>query len=155
MTAAEWTTLNKKRTVRIRVELAGGKREYEVWLDPSVNWLVRRCKHVIRDGDGTFIAAQDYHVQEFAEIEPSFYVPAVSKNRVQYKELPTTEHVARIKNARVNKTLPQQPAWPRLPEGSMAIDELSGRVYPVDAAGDRIGPGRKVRFMDIEAESRR
>jgi hypothetical protein len=119
-------------------------RRYELWLDQSHNWLVRKAIHTLENEDGSPDWEVSAEVTAFLEIAPTLYVPSSCALTKKYKgDVITTATVA-FTNVKVNEGLPEAPAMPIAPNGSLVVNEVDGTVYRADARGKAIGQARHV-----------
>jgi len=134
---AEWTRLDGNKVAHLSVELRDERRNYELWIDPKVNWLVIKAIHVLQDAEGVDFWKIEHKIDEMREIKPSLFVPISTSISLSMKGKLVGEEFYRIDDLRVNEELPPIPAMPIPPRGSLAVDLVAGTTYRIDGNGRR------------------
>jgi hypothetical protein len=138
ITLQRWEN-GKPRLAHIGIELQSGKRKYHVWIDPAVNWLIRKCTHETFNADGKPMFRIEHEVEEFAEAKPTIYVPVLTKTTIRFKNGPAMHRVTRLDNLLINEPLPPIVPWPIPENGGRVLDEVNGTIYSVDRTGKKVG----------------
>jgi hypothetical protein len=136
--ASGWTEIDNRKLYRICIDCELGQRSYEVWIDPSVNWLIRKCSQTMRE-NGKITWNIEYAIEEFAELKPSVFVPVRSKSVHIFRGERVAETSNQFRNVRVNQSLPDQPASPIPADGTKAFDEPANSMYVLSRNYTRIG----------------
>jgi hypothetical protein len=155
MTLAEAAKTRKVTNVRkvvvdgrglVNVSLASGdgKEKDEVWLDPSVNCLIRK---VTRTTVADLTWKHEYTIAEFVEYKPGLYFPrrATATHEMNGKLARSDE--IELTDVEINPA--QMPSPPPLPiprPGVRVLDEINGKVYWVDGNGRPTDSGSPLRF---------
>ncbi len=135
-------TIKRLDDKQIYVELshAGGRLAF--WLDPKVNYLIRKCTVVVASSRDTY--RHEHKVVAFAEPAPGVFVPTTIEHQgfVNGKLQATVRTL--LTNIKVNHRLAD--AALRIPDvaGMECIDLDRDVKYKVDVDGNRVGPETKV-----------
>ena len=144
VTVARWETLGRTKMAHLRIEMVPAQRSYDLWIDPAVNWLLRKCIHEIHEKDGTLRWHIEHSVEDFLEARNTIFIPIRTRCVSRYMGDLALEEVARLRNVRVNESLPPIPRWPVPPEGVRILDEVRGTTYMVDKSANRVGRESRV-----------
>ncbi|HEX4610590.1 MAG TPA: hypothetical protein VH092_20540, partial [Urbifossiella sp.] len=118
---------------------------YSIWLDPEVNWLVRKFVREVPGfktaGGQEYISSRDeYEIEDFVEVRPAIYFPTKMTCKGYLKGEHSVTQEAEFTSVRVNDL--KVPPFPmRLPTatGMVVADELTGTTYTSDADGNPAG----------------
>jgi hypothetical protein len=110
----------------------------EFYLDPAVNYLVRKATYRTAD------ARRDYVVVTFAEFPGGVFFPTRVNEQVSRDGEPFASAVSEIKELEVNKPLPVGIFDLRFPQGVIVSDAIRREVYQVDSDGRQISKARKI-----------
>lgn len=138
-----WVQDGGRKLARIVLECDAGDRTYEVWVDPEINWMIRKCLQTMRE-DGAVTWKNEYRVDEFQELKPSVFVPVRCSATLEFRGEKVTEWATSMNNVRVNQPLPGEPPASIPAGGTRAYDETAGMTFIVGRDGVRIGSATPV-----------
>lgn len=130
-----------------RLTLADDDDTYDVWLDPAVNWLVRK---VVRQRDKSPRepgSRSEYTIADFREVQPGIFFPTKMTLQYEVNGKHSVTHEAEFSDVKINQL--HQPPFPlKLPlyGGMPATDEIAGTTYMVDADGKPTGKVKALRY---------
>lgn len=123
---------------------------YDAWLDPNVNWLIRRVIRRLPATGNIRKRTTEYIIADFAEVQPGVFFPTkmtmnsavAGKHSVTYEAIFTEVSI---------NTLRQPPFPMKLPlyKGIRATDEIAGTKYLVDAEGKQTGKADVIRYAPL------
>jgi hypothetical protein len=115
-----------------------GKWKVTIYLDASVNYLVRRItlEHPT--------VLRDYHITEFEEIAPSIFFPATAVYEASQGGKVYGTRKTTFREMVVNQPLPRDALAFRFPLGLLISDQLRGTAYRVDEMGNRISDEQSI-----------
>lgn len=145
-----WVKEGGRRLARLLIDCEGGARTYEVWVDPGVNWMIRKCIQTMRD-KGAPAWRIEHRVDEFRELKPSIFVPILSSATLEFRGDKVMETKTEVSNVRVNEPLPLETPIPIPKSGVRAFDETAGTLYTIGKDGARVGPALPVKSDYIPA----
>ncbi|MFO0810063.1 MAG: hypothetical protein U0746_15690 [Gemmataceae bacterium] len=138
--AVKKVTLDSVPTVYAAMTGENGPDRDEIWLDPAVNWLIRKVVRVTEHWK------YEYAVTDFTEHAPGLYFPAKVRLVLRYRNHRPLEESVTFTAVSINR--PDTPSMPPLPipsKGVQVVDEVAGTIYTADSAGrpvKTIGPLR-------------
>ncbi len=132
LTAVKSTTDGGRALVYLDVRDPEGRR-YEVWVDPGVNYLVRKLvgHRTLPNGSR---ARMEEEVVSFREVKPGLFVPERLAHSLSFDGKWFEKGEAALSNIRVNGPLPEGYFALKFPPGTMVSDHERGIGY-------RVGPG--------------
>jgi hypothetical protein len=114
---------------------------YEVRVDPSVNFLIDQVKTrcVRKDGDHSTEVRNEFVVSSFTEVAPGVYFPerVVSKGVEDGKLVAT--HTVEFSEVHVNRKYEANSFDLKFPSGVFVTDKINGTLYQVDGNGKPAG----------------
>ncbi|QVL31282.1 hypothetical protein KIH39_20905 [Telmatocola sphagniphila] len=146
---AEWVGKHPARQIHLILDINGEPRSYEVWVDPSRNWLINRCVMTYRSKNKRKPDAKevewkfDWKVTDWTEIKPTLFVPTRSTSVSDTGDDFIITKTAEITNIRINEPI-SPPAMPHAPAGTLLFDKIENRIYPLGPNGVPQGRGQRV-----------
>ena len=130
----------------IHIELTHSGGRLEFWLDPKVNYLIRK-RVVAPAADSTY--RWEDEVVEFAEPSPTVFVPVVIEHRFTIKG--TLQAIVRTILSEVKVNQPLAESALRIPgiAGMECFDMNRDVKYNVDADGTATGPEISVKIAKV------
>lgn len=157
MTVKEVTTERGPagKLTRVTLEEAPGDT-FTVWLDPSVNWLVRKVERntdtqaELGGKNVRYRRRDEYEVTGFSEVAPGTFFPTGVRNRGFVNGKLSVVHEADFSEVSVNR-LKTSPLPIRLPirAGMTVTDEIKGLRYTADASGNPSGKAMVLRYAPV------
>jgi hypothetical protein len=108
------------------------KWKVTIYLDPTVNYLVRRftCEHPAM--------FRDYKITAFEELAPSVYIPSAAVYEVTKGGKLTGRETTVFREIEINRPLPTTAFSFRFPRGLLISDGIRSANYRVDEMGNPI-----------------
>jgi hypothetical protein len=123
--------------VRLDVDVAQAKSvrdsgKYEIWLDPAVNYLVRKVIwHMSGPGGQQF----DREVLQFKEAVPGLFVPVEMVHTMHSRGAIEQETKFVVQDWKVNQDIPESVFRLTIPPGASVLDNIRGQRYDQPAPG--------------------
>jgi hypothetical protein len=125
---------------------------FTAWLDPSVNWLVRKVERrtattiELNGKKVTYRMRNEYEANGFSEVAPGNFFPTGVRMRSFVNDKLSVVHEAEFSEVSVNR-LKTSPIPLHLPirAGMTVTDEVKGLRYTADASGNPAGKSMVLR----------
>jgi hypothetical protein len=115
----------------------------EVYLDPSVNFLVRNIVYRCDNSRGQYVRFDE--VIKFKESLPGLYFPEVIKGTDELNGKSDFEYTLTVFDTVVNRTISKEQFQLRFIDGTSFLDRDRGVVYTIDSQGRRTTPEKPFR----------
>lgn len=141
----------KENRRMVRIEISTSRADLEVWLDPSVNYLVRHLKGTMK---GAVKLEGEFTVESFQEVNPGVFFPAkVTYTGFKGKDREKTGWVAVFSGIEINQPLADKALDIRFPPGLLVHDDIRNGVFRTNAAGAAVLPALSEKGQRIELVS--
>jgi hypothetical protein len=120
------------------VEFTRGSYRLEVWVDPAVNYLVRKA---VAHSPGF---REESTVLHFREVEPALFLPERIEHRFILDGKLSHTVTTLLQGIKVNHPLPSELFRLRFPAGTFVVDSVQGLSYVVDENEQPVGQPRKM-----------
>ena len=151
LTDAVWEDLDGNRVAHVSLLLAEEGRSYDAWIDPSLNWMTRKCLHVIRNPEGAVLWNLEFRASDFREAAPSIMVPQSASFQFTLNGSMISKGNVILSEINVNSPSIRLPAMPVGKAETLVLNETMGQTYRVDRRGARLGPPQRLATTWITA----
>lgn len=116
----------------------GESVKFEIWVDPSVNYLIRKVSAVLVD------MRWEIDVLKYVEAAPGIYFPKECIHHMYNKDKMQRRIEVSLDNLGLNKPLPQNTFDLHFPPGRPVVDSIRGVTYTASADEKPIGTPKRI-----------
>lgn len=107
----------------------------KVYLDPTVNWMVRQVSVAAQLSSGRHVQ-RVYKVTEFSEPAPGLFLPTkIEASLIENHSQRSPIFQINVSQIRVNSLIPAETFTMKYPQGLKVLNSIDNTIYRVDPAG--------------------